>query len=106
MTFNWKICFVINAVDPARSNFCTPVLPKNPFHLGPQHLPDYSEFEGTGISPEDVRDINILATIDRISESLSANLAHDIQQLAAASMRAIGHKLGNDFELIRWESKS
>jgi hypothetical protein len=97
---------VINAVDPARSNFCQPVLPKKPFHFGPQHLPDYLEFEGTGLSPEDVRDINILATIDRISESLSADLAHGIQQTAALSMKAIGHKLGKDYQLLRWESKS
>jgi hypothetical protein len=53
-----------------------------------------------------LRDIHILATIDRLSELLSADLAHDIQQSTASSMKAIGHKLGSDFELIRWESGS
>jgi hypothetical protein len=105
MTFNWKICLVINASEPARSTFCHPVLPKTPFYFGSKHQPDYAEFEGTGLGPDTLRDIRILATIDRLSESLSPELAHDIQKTTASSMKAIGHMLGGDFELIRWESE-
>ena len=88
---NRQICHVIPAVIPNPPHFSPPI---------PQWLiPD-------DVRPEDLRQLQTLATIDQLAADLPGHLSADIHRPIAVHMRLLGEKLGGGIELSRHDMKS
>jgi hypothetical protein len=109
MPYRWKICYVVPSktttlAGTPQTFFCVPfndrVLQGGPT-FGPPEPPQPPEFEGTGLTSKEIRNMEVLAAIDRIAQALPAWISHDILRSVETHMKALGQSLGDGFELSR-----
>jgi hypothetical protein len=109
MTYRWRICYYVPSstttlAGTPQTFFCAsfknPPLPVvGPIVLRP--TPQPPEFEGTGLTSEEIGNMEVLAAIDSIAQALPARFSHDILRSVDVHMKALGQSLGDGFELSR-----
>ena len=80
-----------------RHEFCVLILDETPVDPHPPHI----NWTHSGVSEGDARQLQTLATIDRIAEQLSGGISRQFSELVSTHMQEFAKKIGGEATITR-----